>query len=236
NINDKLNENTYPAMTENTWQYQRGYGRGDCLRSYELIKSPKILPNQTTTNMKGWSYKCLSPGQSNTYKVYIHANCRLVATLAWNRRVEWVDYNNNDILNSGELSGYLANLDLEIYEPSNTTSVFSENVNGLNPDDNVEKCDILVKKSGVYTIIIKNKSANGESASYGLAFEVLEPVKGDLEPIDYVVDIQDLQRMSQSWLVKDSDIDLAENGMIDFTDFSVLMNCWLNSDPKYYSN
>ena len=236
NINDKQNANTDPATAENTWHYQRGYGRGDCLRGYELIKSPEMESGRTTTNRKGWAYDSLSPGQSDVYSVYVPKNCRLVATLVWNRRVKWVDYDQNGIIGSSELSGYLANLDLEIYEPSNSTAIFSEIVNGLNADDNVEKCDILATKSGVYNLTIKNKSTNGESAAYGLAFEVLEPVAGDLGPIDYVVDMKDLEIMSQSWLMEDSDINLAGGNRIDFADFAELMNGWLDYDPKYYPN
>jgi len=125
---------------------------------------------------------------------------------------------------------------LEIYEPSNATPIFSESRNGLNADDNVEKCDILAAKSGFYTLTIKNRSTNGESAAYGLAFEVLEPVAGDLGPIDYVVDKQDLEIMSQSWLMEDLDINLAGSSRIDFADFAELMNSWLDCDPRYYPN
>lgn len=234
NINDKQNLNTNPTAAENTWQNQRGYGRGDCLRGYELIKSPRMIAGQTTANRKGWGYGNLSPGQQNTYKVNIPKNCRIVATLVWNRRVQWNDRDRNKIIGNRELAGYLANLDLEVYEPTNSVAIFSESINGLNVKDNVEKCDILATKSGVYTIKVKNKSTNGESACYGLAFEVLEPLKGDLGDVDYVVDVHDLERMLESWLIVDSEVNLAGGLRVDFADFAELMDRWLNYDPKYY--
>ncbi len=59
---------------------------------------------------------------------------------------------------------------------------------------------------------------------------------GDLPPIDYVVDYNDLSALTADWLSNDSPLDalLAPNGVIDFADFAVLAQDWLQIDPLYY--
>jgi hypothetical protein len=237
NIDDRAGASTNPADINNLWNAYRGYGRIDALRAYQLLGSNRLSDGAYTSDEKGWAFDTIAPSQQHTYSVYAPRRNRLVATLAWDRRVEWLDkppYNGR--INEGELHSYLADLDLKIYEPNNPSPVFSKTAFGYAPNDNLIKCDYLLTASGWYTIEVVN-SSTGETADYGLAFELLPPLPGDFD-LDYIVDNNDLRRIAEDWLspAGDSVLDLFPDSLIDFRDFALFADNWLTSDPAYYQD
>ena len=73
----------------------------------------------------------------------------------------------NGIIEPDELHPYLADLDMLVYGPNEPNVIFSPDLFGIDPNNNLEKCDLLITKPGDYTIVIANNSTNGESADYG---------------------------------------------------------------------
>lgn len=238
NIDDKLGNQTNPADPNNTWHPDRGYGRIDALRAYELLDSNELVPDVSTDKQKGWSFGTVGPGRQQTYRINIAKQCRFIATLAWNRRVEWIDAppRKNGIIEPDELYPHLANLDLLVYAPEDPDAVFNEQLFGLNPGDNLEKCDIPISAPGQYEVVITNSSDNDETADYGFAFELHPLLVGDFVPIDYKVDGEDLMTLAQDWLADDLDSELAlvPDGIVNFLDFAVFADHWLQIDPAYY--
>jgi hypothetical protein len=239
NILDKLGNPTNPADPNNVWDPNRGYGRINALRAYQLLDSNRVFTDVNITEEKGWAFSAIDPCQQHIYAIYAPKRYRLVATLTWNRRVEWTDkqYNGNiGKIDAGELHPYLANLDLRIYEPNDTNAIFSKQAFGFDPNDNLIKCDILLTRSGQYTLRVVNNST-GETAHYGLAFELLPPLLGDFD-LDYIVDYNDLRQIAENWLqpVSDFDADLFQDNFIDFRDFALLAENWLITDPAYYQD
>jgi hypothetical protein len=224
NVNSKTGTSTNPADPNNTWHKDRGYGRLDCLRAYQLLDTNEVEPGTTITQDRGWGYGRIAKGQSNTYTIHIEHRCRLIATTTWHRRV------------NSNLTAYLANLDMTVYSPYEPNAIFSKAQFGYNSSDNLIKCDLPILTSGDYTITIANNSATSETASYGFAFELHPIMTGDLPPIDYAVDYNDLSTLTADWLSNDSPLDslLAPNGIIDFADFAKLADDWLKIDPFYY--
>ena len=247
NVDDKAGNSTNPANTANTWHADRGYGRIDALRAYRQLTAGPVTTNVDITQLKGWAFGNLSPQQEHTFTLCAPKNHRLAATLTWNRRIEWIDESQgrpprkNGKIDDGELHPYLADLDLKIYEPDNVyepNAIFSEMAFGLNPNDNLEKCDILLDSTaGNYTIKIVNDSYNNEAADYGFAFELLPPLPGDFEPIDYIVDYSDLAELAEEWLLDGLDLKtnlIADDDHIDLKDFAVFSRYWLEKDPAYH--
>jgi hypothetical protein len=224
NVNSKTGISTNPADPNNTWHKDRSYGRLDCLRAYQTLNTNEVEPGTTTTQNRGWGYGKITKGQSNTYTIHISQRCRLIATTTWQRRVD-----NN-------LTVYLANLDMMVYSPYEPNAIFSKTMFGYNTNDNLIKCDLPILTPGDYTIEIANNSTTSETADYGLAFELHPIMAGDLPPIDYVVDYNDLSTLTADWLSNDSPLDslLVPNGVIDFADFAILTQDWLQIDPFYY--
>ena len=236
NIDDKAGVWTNPADTNNTWNCDRGYGRVDVLRAFQTLNAGRITQNNPSTQTAGWAFDGIEPnGQPNsvhTYEIYAEKTERLLVSLTWDRRVVW---------NSGEFEGHQANLDLEIREPNSAAVIFSEEINNLDPNDNLEKCDLLLSKTGNYIVKVVNKSAD-ESPDYGLAFELLPAIPGDFEPMDYTVDTLDLAHFCKWWLRDDcsglngwcegADIQPVD-GKVDLADFAVLASYWLETDPIY---
>lgn len=225
NIQDKTGAETNPADSNNTWNEDRGYGRIDALRAYQLLDTNEIEPNTIITQDKGWGYGKISKGQSNTYTIHISQRCRLIATTTWQRRITWPS-----------LTGYLANLDMIVYPPNDSNVIFNKNLFGYDANDNLIKCDLLILTAGDYTVKIVNNPTTNETANYGFAFELHPIMAGDLPPIDYVVDYNDLSALTADWLSDDSPLDalLAPNGIIDFADFAIFAQDWLQIDPLYY--
>jgi len=242
NINDKSNNQTNPADINNIWHSQRGYGRVDALRAYELLDANQIAPDVNIDAVKGWAYDTLGDGQQDEYTIQAEKDERFVVTLTWDRRVEWVDEKSgfppqkNGLIDEGELHPYSADLDLVIYQPNDSNEIFSEDLLGLDPNDNLEKCDILLAESGDYTVQVINDSGNGESADYGLAFELLEPMAADFNKPDYIVDYNDLAVVVDQWLAQQPELeaDLFEDGIVNFSDFARFCEYWLLTEPKYY--
>jgi hypothetical protein len=237
NILDEFGNPTYPADPNCTWDPNRGYGRIDALRAYQLLNSNEISTGVNVTQGKGWAFNAVSHGQQRTYTIYAPNRYRFIATLLWNRRVEWIDEAHIGTIgkiDEGELHPYLANLDLRIYEPNNTNAIFSRQAFGFDPDDNLIKCDILLTRSGQYSLKVVNNSTS-ENANYGLAFELLPPLPADFD-LDYIVDYYDLIEIADNWLLPgdDSDADIYPDGFIDFRDFALFAQSWLVTDPAYY--
>ena len=90
-------------------------------------------------------------------------------------------------------------------------------------------------------IRIINQSAS-ESANYALALELLPPLEADFN-IDYVVDELDLTDIASHWLEIDClnstqpcfNYNLSSSDSIDFSDYSVFAEKWLDYDARYYS-
>jgi len=242
NIDDKPGSQTNPADPNNTWHPDRGYGGIDALRAYELLDSNEVVPDVNIDQQRGWGFGTVGPGQQRTYKIKIAKQCRLIATLVWNRRVEWIDEKRgvpprtNEIIEPGELHPYLANLDMIVYSPDEADPIFNEQLFGLNPDDNLEKCDLLISAPGEYDVVIANSSGNDETADYGFAFELHPLLVGDFTPLDYAVDYTDLRALALQWLGddQDSELTLVPDGIVNFLDFAVFADNWLQIDAAYY--
>ena len=242
NILDKSGNSTVELLESEPdwpWNADRGYGRIDAMRAYEILSSPKITPSSTTANSKGWAYDAVSSGQQDNFTISGMKNERLVMTLTWNRRVEWNDQNSpmhpgHGIMEPGELTPTFADLDLEIDDPDDVPLIFN-----LSDNDNLEKVDLLLSKTGDYKIRVVYQSGS-ESANYGLAFERLKPLTADFD-IDYVVNVNDLAEFVPYWLETDCtsepclDYDLDPDNQIDLSDYSIFAERWLDYDPRYYS-
>ena len=224
NVNSKTGISTNPADPNNTWHKDRGYGRLDCLRAYQTLDTNEFEPGTTTTQNRGWGLGRIGQGATNVYTIHIPTRCRLIATTTWQRRLD------------SNLTAYLANLDMTVYSPYEPNAVFKKTMFGYNTNDNLIKCDLPILTPGDYTITIANNSTNNETANYGFAFELHPIMAGDLPPIDYVVDYNDLATLTADWLSDDSPLDslLSPNGIIDFADFAILTQDWLQIDPLYY--
>jgi hypothetical protein len=237
NVNNKSGASTNPADSNNAWQADRGYGRLDALRAYQTLDTNEVEPNTLISQTSGWGYGRLTQGKTNIYTINVATRCRLIATLVWNRRIRWTDNSpSNGVIDPGELSGFLANLDMKVFVPGEPNAIFSKALFGFDSGDNLVKCDLLILTPGNYTIRLENNSTNGEAANYGFAFDKHPILPGDISPVDYVVDINDLSALMQDWLLQDSDYDqlLSPDGIIDFADFAVLADSWLQIDPLYY--
>ena len=122
---------------------------------------------------------------------------------------------------------------MEVYEPPSTTLIFSESYMGLNADDNLEKCDLLLNETGDYTIKIVNKTA-GQPRDYALAFEILAPMPADIR-LDYIVDVSDLFDFTVQWLVTgtglDADLLPDASQSVNLPDFTIFAEQWMEM-PK----
>ncbi|MHC4721436.1 MAG: S8 family serine peptidase [Planctomycetota bacterium] len=224
NINDKSDNPTNPADPNNTWHGDRGYGRIDALRAYELLSSDKVAEGADITQTKGWAYDTMTPFGEHTYSILGVRNERLVLTVTWHRQI------NRDGYTFTEEGAPKFNLDLTIKDP-NGVVIFSE----TNTLDNLEKVDLLLEKDGMYEVTLENTT--NKSRDYALAFELLEPLVYDFEPIDYIVDTGDLQVMGQQWLLEEPDLEanLIGADIVNLEDFAEFAGHWLDIDPAYYN-
>jgi len=218
NINDK-NENPTTGLV---WHNQRGYGRLDALRAYDLLNSGKILKGVVVNQPKGWAYASMTQNyQNDTYLITGKKNQMLVLTASWNRK----------ITKSG--STYTAqtgfNIDVSVEDPLGSV-IFSE-TDSLN---NLEKAELLLDMDGIYEIDIKNKTTIDRD--YGFAFELIDPLVGDFEPINHSVDLDDLVRLAGDWGSTGSELetDIKPDGIIDYLDFAIFGQNWLEINPAYY--
>ena len=234
NIDDKAGSSTNPADVNNVWNADRGYGRLDALRAWQILSADRIEHNVATATNKGWAYESLSAGQDHNYTIEGIKNERLVATLTWNRRIIWNDKqypsSGRGIIEDGELVGYLADLDVEIRDPNGV--LLNSNPSTI---DNLEKIDLLLTKSGTYEIKVANQSTN-ESADYALAFELLPSITGDLS-LDYIVDGRDLRLFAQQWLNEGLGLagDIEPDEIVNFSDFVQLGTNWMAVDERYWA-
>ena len=240
NILDEYGNNTiYPSDPNLVWNAYRGYGRLDALRALKTLASDRMAPGVPVNDPNGWAYESLEAGQSHSYTVQGVKNARLIATVTWHRRVEWNDYRRPwNTIQDGELTGYLADLDLEIR--------YADDPDGplLNPTpsvvDNLEKVDLLLTKTDDYEIRVVNQS--GDETDYGLAFELLDPLAGDVD-VNYVVDIDDVTDMAIRWLNTGCDnsaadcydYDLSGDPSINLSDFAVVAENWMRYDNRYHT-
>jgi hypothetical protein len=224
NINDKGNNPTNPADPNNTWHGDRGYGRIDALRAYELLSAEQVTEGGDITPPKGWAYDTMTGYEQHTYSVLGTKNHRLVLTVTWHRQIT----KTGPIYNEEGAPKF--NLDLTIMDP-NGIVIFSE----ANTLDNLEKVDLLLAKDGMYEITLDNTT--GKSRDYGLAFELLEPLVYDFEPIDYIVDTGDLLVIAGQWLLEGSGLeaDLTGDEVVNLEDSAEFALHWLEIDPAYYN-
>jgi hypothetical protein len=242
NVLNKAGVSTNPANSNNTWQKDRGYGRLDVLRAYEVLDTNEVEPETTITQNRGWGLGRIGQGTTDIYAIHIPVRCRLIAATTWLRRIQWVDKKTgfpprgDGVVQPDELTGYLANLDMAVYSPFDSNPIFNRAMFSYDSNDNLIKCDLLILTPGDYTIEISNNSTTSETANYGFAFELHPIMPSDLPPVDYIISYSDLFTFAQNWLVEGTYIDtlLSSNGIIDFSDFAILAQDWLQIDPLYY--
>jgi hypothetical protein len=216
--------------TGQLWHAQRGYGRVDALRAYNVLSQPKVTAGTDITQSAGWAYKSISSLGQNTYRIYGYKNERLTTTLTWHRKVE-----KNGSIYSDELAPKL-NLNLSISDP-NGNIIFSES----GAPNNLRKADVLLPKDGFYEVRVTNTTTKN-NRYYGLAFELLEPLEGDFNT-NYVVDTSDLTLLAEYWLADNCTdtaqdcygLDTDASGKIDLAEMAALSEGWLTSDPRYYT-
>lgn len=225
---------TGQITTGQTWNAQRGYGRVDAMRAYQLLSRPKVAKNTTLTQTAGWSYQYVSQSnQVDTYWIHGNKNQRLVLTATWHRAARRVGPSSSSVYEDETLPKF--NLNLNIYDPQNNL-VFSD-ADTLN---NLRKADIVLPGQGYYKVQLNsNQFATGRY--YAIAYELLEPLEGDFN-IDSIVDTMDLTALADSWLADNCAnlsqpcfwLDLSADGQIDFQDMAILTAEWLTIDPRYY--
>jgi len=226
NILDKSGYSTNPAEPNNVWHTERGYGRIDALRAYELLAAGKVYKDTPILAEKGWAYETITTaGQEDTYQITGSKNHRLVLTVTWNRKIRKISSNYS------EESSPKFNLDLSIVKIPEELSLYEE----TNTLDNLEKVDIVLPEDGTYEIVLKNSTTKTNRA-YAMAFELLPPLGGDID-LDYIVDYNDLSYLTEEWLEQGTglDADLWPDEQVDMTDFSVLADRWMMTDERYYS-
>jgi hypothetical protein len=230
NIKDKTGVET----TGQLWHAQRGYGRVDALRAYNVLSRPKVTAGTDIMQSAGWAYRSIGGNQQHAYRIYGHKNERLTLTLTWHRAVTRGGSNPN--YDYSDESSPKLNLDLSIYDPQNNV-VFSES----GAPDNLRKADVLLPMNGFYEVRMTN-TTNKTGRYYGMAFELLEPLKGDFDT-NYVIDASDLAAMASYWLAVDCTqpeqacywFDLNADGEINSRDTAILSIDWLTMDPRYYT-
>jgi len=226
NIKDKSGSSTNPADPNNTWHCDRGYGRLDALRAYQLLNTAAITQGVETTQQKGWAYATMTSEEENSYLIYSEKNERLVLTVAWNRLIT---ESAPGVYN--EESAPKFNIDLTIKDPNDET-IFSE----TDTLYNLEKVDLLLPDDGVFEVLINNSTK--KDRSYALAFELLSPVPGDFYPADYIVDHSDMATVAQQWLLTgenlEADLFIDDNNIVNLPDFAEFASHWLGTDARYY--
>ena len=228
NIKDKSGNLTDPADPNNTWHPDRGYGRLDALRAYQLLNTAAISEDVETTQEKGWAYTTMTKNyEEDSYLIYGEKNERLVLTVTWNRLIT---ESAPGVYNEEAAPKF--NIDVTIKDPNNET-IFNE-TDTLN---NLIKVDLLLAGDGVYEVVLKN-TTNKKNRSYALAFEVLVPIPGDFYPADYIVDYSDMATVAQQWLLEgenlEADLFDDEDSIVNLPDFAEFASHWLETDARYY--
>jgi len=151
------------------WHPDRGFGRIDTLRSYNLLKSGRVVPDKAIGVFSGWAYEALSAGQEHVYRIGCRQGDRLLCTLVWNRPVRWTDARGRGFIDTGELEGLYVSLTLSITAPGAGTAAQSN----ANRRDNVVKETVMIQRDGEARVRVSCLADSGERVPYGLAFEVL---------------------------------------------------------------
>ncbi len=231
NILDKDGNNTvYLPEDPNkvrVWDTDRGHGRIDALRAFETLSENRIAKNSSSPQQKGWASESIRRNQTHTYRITGQKNQRLLVTVTWHRKL--------DSSFDEEVPRFY--VDLEVMSLSSGSTVVSKTAES----DNLIKIDVLLEQDGDYEIVINN-APQISFRNYAMAFELLDPLPGDVH-VDYVVDISDLIDLAFYWLDSDCTnptqdcygVNLSPNGPIDLSDFSVLGENWLTYDSRYYS-
>jgi hypothetical protein len=218
-----LDKNGNPT-TGQIYNTDRGYGRINALRAYELLDAGKIVPSATTTKTKGWAYGTIPGGYgSDSYFITATKGQRLVLTVTWHRKVT----------KSGSTysieSSPMFDLDVTVKNPSGAIIL-----NEPDSRNNLDKIEVVFTADGVYEVVLKNTTSKVDR-SYGLAFELIDPIESDVN-MDYIVDEIDLMQISSQWLMKGPGLkgDVLADGSVDQRDFAILANNWLVSHPAYH--
>jgi hypothetical protein len=221
---------TGTATTGLTWQADRGYGRLDAMRAFEILSAERVVANNSTATQqqKGWAFESIRRNQPHTYTITGQKNQRLVATVTWHRKL-----NSSFVEETPRFY-----VDLEVISLSSGSTVISKTA-GL---DNLIKIDVLLDQDGQYQIVIDNAPQFPDYRDYAMAFELLDPLEADFN-IDYVVNDLDMVDFVPHWLDTDCNnpiqpcypYNLSGSDPIDLSDFSIFAQKWLTYDSRYYS-
>ncbi|OHB51210.1 MAG: hypothetical protein A2Y10_08810 [Planctomycetes bacterium GWF2_41_51] len=223
NIKNKTGNPTYPANPANVWHSQRGYGRIDAFRAYQILSTPRVSKGSTViTSVKGWAYDSMDSGATHSYLIAGEKNERLILTVTWNRLVNKGKFTYN-------VDSPLFELDLVVKNSANETIFYKEG--DLN---NLEKIDLILPADGNYTVSLINTTS--KTRAYGLAFEILEPLTGDFN-LDYIVNKKDLGRLALDWLSDDGELEtnIFADEIINNKDFGIFAEYWMQTDGRYYN-
>lgn len=220
NIDDRSGSPT----TGQTFDNNRGYGRIDALRAYDVLSAGKIAEGSTTEQQMGWAYGSRS-GSGDSYFITGKKNQRFVLTVTWHRKI--TKSGPNYTIDTSPFG-----INLTVKDPSSSV-IFSE-TDVLN---NLEKVEIILASDGVYEI--KLAKTNSESShGYGLAFELVDPIPGDFD-LNYVVNIADFANVATQWLMTGTDLEADlfndSSNIVDISDLGVFVDNWLSYDPAYYN-
>ncbi|MFC1677865.1 S8 family serine peptidase [Planctomycetota bacterium] len=225
NIDDKTGSSTNPADSANTWQADRGYGRIDALRAYQILSANRVARDVDITAEKGWAYETVAATEPHNYFIWCERNQRLVVTTTWSRRV------NKQGPNYNPESEPRFDLDITIVDPNGqTVPLVNDAIN------NLIKADILIAEDGYYHVELVN-SSDKTNRTYAMAFELLDPIAGDLYPADYIVDYNDIDILTGQWLLSGTgyEADIVVDANVNFFDFAELSQHWFEIDPAYYN-
>jgi hypothetical protein len=227
NINDRDNNPTNPADPNNTWHRQRGYGRIDALRAYELLDALEIRPDSNMIQLRGWAYGTITEAyEQHSYLVNGSKNHRLVTTVTWNRLI---DHDGSEYIEEPQPK---FSLDLTIIDPNGQIlSAESDTIN------NLKKVDIILPDDGIYRISLQNTTPR-KNRSYGFAFEMLAPIPGDFRRLNYIVDFEDWSVMANDWLLEKLNLetDLTGDSLVNIFDLSEFVKHWLEINSAYYKH
>jgi hypothetical protein len=232
NINNKQGQSTNPLDPNNIWHGDRGYGRIDALRAYELLDSNRVSRTSIISQDKGWAYENISNSDTHNYLITATKNYRLVLTTTWNRKPtrSWNRVWGKYVYSDEVIPKF--DIDVTVKDP-NGAEIFSTPDNSplYEFPNNLEKIDLLLLKDGQYEIIVENTSS--KSRDYGMAFELIPPLTADFNH-DYVVDTNDLSVLTDDWLETGSQADLAGQDDVDLKDFAVFAANWRNINSLYH--
>ncbi len=218
NINDKDGNSTVNEI----YHFQRGYGRLNAYHAWQILNTSQISKNSIIDAQRGWAREHIRWYDTHTYFFRIKKKQRLVLSLAWDRRIEKNGDTYLPFNTELELTCYVTTSSLPLYRQSSL-------------QNNTLKIDLLFLQAGTYMIKVANKSFL-EETDYAMAFEVIDPLPGDVAESSYVVDLNDLSCLWKSWMKfpAEQDIDLYKDFKIDMKDYSSFSKLWLSNNPAYY--